>query len=67
MSMSLRGWITETDQTTALYGGPSLARENDISALIKAGPEGIDLLPAGARPSRSGKRPRLTGRPAPGR
>ena len=99
MSMSLRGWITETDQTTTLdpdgrpatiairgytdsgdatedfsvdskgiarwttavdegsapfgdkryatYGGPWLAGENDINALVKAGPEGVDLLPAG--------------------
>jgi hypothetical protein len=99
MSMSLRGWITETDQVTTLgrdgrptgiairgftdsgdatedfsvdekgvarwktaidtgsapflnrrynsYGGPWLAGERDIEALVKAGPKGIDLLPGG--------------------
>jgi hypothetical protein len=99
MSMSLRGWITETDQLTTLardgrpvkiairgftdsgdatedfsvdakglarwktaidagsapflnkrynsYGGPWLAGERDIEALVKAGAKGIDLLPGG--------------------
>ena len=99
MSMSLRGWITETDEVvtigpdgrpTALavrgftdsgdatenfsvdgagvahwktavdsgekpfgkarynsYGGPWLAGEQDINALVAAGPAGIDLLPNG--------------------
>ncbi len=99
MSMSLRGWITETDQRTTLardgrpttiairgftdsgdatedfsvdekgmarwktavdegtapfldkrynsYGGPWLAGERDIEALVKAGPKGVDLLPGG--------------------
>lgn len=99
MSMSLRGWITETDQLTTLgpdgrptkiairgftdsgdatedfsvdangiarwktavdegsapfddkrystYGGPRLARELDVEALVKAGDKGIDLLPGG--------------------
>ena len=99
MSMSLRGWITETDQTTTLgpdgrpttiairgytdcrrcdrgfqrrrkgiarwktavdegsapfgnkryctYGGPWLASELDVNALVKAGQQGIDLLPGG--------------------
>lgn len=99
MSMSLRGWITETDQLTTIgrngsptamairgytdsgdatedfsvdgkgvahwktavdqgsapqlgkryssYGGPWLASELDINALVKAGPKGIDLLPGG--------------------
>ena len=99
MSMSLRGWITETDQLTKLgpdgrpvmiairgftddgdatedfsvdakglatwktavdegsapllgkrystYGGPWLAGELDINALVKAGAKGIDMLPGG--------------------
>ena len=99
MSMSLRGWITETDQLTTLgsdgrptkiavrgytdsgdatedfsvdangiarwktavdegsahfgnkrysaYGGPWLANDLDIEALVKAGDKGIDLLPGG--------------------
>ncbi|WP_294331697.1 amidohydrolase family protein [uncultured Sphingomonas sp.] len=99
MSMSLRGWVTETDEVvtigpdgrpTALavrgftdsgdatetfsvdgagvarwktavdsgekpfgkarynsYGGPWLAGEQDINALVAAGPAGIDLLPNG--------------------
>jgi hypothetical protein len=99
MSMSLRGWITETDELVKLgpdrrpidiavrgftdsgdatetftvdkagiahwktvvdagekpfgkarynsYGGPMLALENDIDALVAAGPAGIDLLPSG--------------------
>lgn len=99
MSMNLRGWITETDQTLTLgpdgkptkiairgftdsgdatedywvdnkgvahwktavdhgsapvglaryttYGGPWLAGEQDIAALIAAGDKGVDLLPSG--------------------
>ena len=99
MSMSLRGWITETDQTIAYgpggapkeivvrgftdngdasetysvdaqgvghwktsvdegsgpaaskrysnYGGPWIAGEDDIAALVAAGDKGIDLLPSG--------------------
>jgi imidazolonepropionase-like amidohydrolase len=99
MSMSLRGWITETDEVVKLgpdlrpvdiavrgftdsgdatetftvdpagiarwktavdagekpfgkarynsYGGPWLAFENDINALVAAGSAGIDLLPSG--------------------
>lgn len=99
MSMSLRGWITETDQTIlngpdgtpteivirgftdsgdagetyrvdsagvgrwktsvdegsapiagkrySTYGGPWLASEQDIAALLAAGDKGIDLLPNG--------------------
>lgn len=99
MSMSLRGWITETDEVVRLgpdmrpvdiavrgftdsgdaterftvdpaglarwktavdsgekpfgearynsYGGPWLAFENDINALVAAGAAGIDLLPSG--------------------
>lgn len=99
MSMSLRGWITETDQTVELgpdgrpktsvvrgytdqgdagetfsvdergtahwktavdegsapiagkrysnYGGPWIAGEQDIDALVAAGAAGIDLLPSG--------------------
>lgn len=99
MSMSLRGWITETDQLTTVgpdgrptkiairgytdsgdatedfsvdangtarwktavdegsapfddkrysaYGGPRLARELDVEALVKAGDKGINLLPGG--------------------
>ncbi|GGA43160.1 amidohydrolase family protein [Sphingomonas psychrolutea] len=99
MSMSLRGWVTETDETVALaadkrptaiairgftdsgdatesfsvdaqgvarwktavdegtapfgtkryntYGGPPLANESDIAALVAAGSAGVDLLPTG--------------------
>lgn len=99
MSLNLRGWVTETDQVTALgadgrpvkiavrgftdqgdatedfsvdaagvahwktavdegsapfgakrynpYGGPQLAAEQDINALVAAGDKGIDLLPSG--------------------
>lgn len=99
MSMSLRGWITETDQTTTIgpdgrpttiavrgytdsgdatedfsvdksgiahwktvvdegsapygdkrysaYGGPWLASDIEVEALVKAGAKGIDLLPGG--------------------
>jgi len=113
MSMSLRGWITETDQTTTLgadgrpttiairgytdsgdatedfsvdskgiarwktavdegsapfgdkryatYGGPWLAGENDVNALVKAGPEGIDLLPAGRASISIGKATQIDG------
>ena len=113
MSMSLRGWITETDQTTTLdpdgrpatiairgytdsgdatedfsvdskgiarwkttvdegsapfgdkryatYGGPWLAGENDINALVKAGPEGVDLLPAGRATLSIGKATQIDG------
>lgn len=99
MSMSLRGWVTETDEVLTLgrdmrpvkmairgftdsgdatenfsvdpagvahwktavdegsapfagkrynsYGGPWLAGESDIEALVAAGPKGLDLLPRG--------------------
>lgn len=99
MSMSLRGWVTETDEVVTIgpdgrptaiairgftdtgdatenfsvdsagiarwktavdagekpfgkaryssYGGPMLAGELDIDALVAAGPAGIDLLPTG--------------------
>lgn len=99
MSMSLRGWITETDEVVKLgpdkrpidvavrgftdtgdatetftvdnagiahwktavdagdkpfgtarynsYGGPMLAFEHDVDALVAAGPAGVDLLPSG--------------------
>lgn len=107
MSMSLRGWITETDEvvtsgadgtTTALtvrgytdsgdaseefsvdaqgmgrwktavdsgaapaagtrynsYGGPWLAGERDVAALVAAGDKGIDLLPSGHATIRIGQ------------
>ncbi len=113
MSMSLRGWITETDQTTTLgpdgrpttisirgftdsgdaseefsidangiarwktavdegsapignkrystYGGPWLAGENDINALVAAGPAGIDLLPGGRASITIGKATEIDG------
>lgn len=99
MSMSLRGWITETDEVVKLdaagrpidlairgysdrgeatetftvddqgmaswttvidkgsaplgakrynpYGGPLLALEHDVAALVAAGPKGVDFLPTG--------------------
>lgn len=99
MSMSMRGWITETDEVVTLgpdrrpsaiairgftdsgdatenfsvapdgiatwktsvdsgsapyagrryntYGGPPLASEQDVAALVAAGAKGIDLLPGG--------------------
>lgn len=113
MSMSLRGWITETDQTTRLgpdgrpsaitirgftdsgdasetfsvdakgiahwktavdegsapylakryssYGGPWLAGEDDINALVKAGAKGIDLLPGGHASLTIGKATQIDG------
>jgi imidazolonepropionase-like amidohydrolase len=113
MSMSLRGWITETDQVTTLgrdgrpvkiairgftdsgdaaedfsvddkgvatwktaidagnapflnkrynsYGGPWLAGERDIEALVKAGPKGIDLLPGGRASIAIGKANQIAG------
>jgi imidazolonepropionase-like amidohydrolase len=113
MSMSLRGWITETDQTTTLgpdgrpttiairgytdsgdatedfsvnakgiaswktavdegsaplgkkrystYGGPWLAGENDINALVAAGEKGIELLPGGGASIRIGKSTEIDG------
>jgi imidazolonepropionase-like amidohydrolase len=113
MSMSLRGWITETDQTTTLgpdgrpttiairgytdsgdatedfsvdakgiarwkttvdegsapfankrystYGGPWLAGENDINALVKAGAKGIEMLPGGRASISIGKPTEIDG------
>jgi imidazolonepropionase-like amidohydrolase len=113
MSMSLRGWITETDQTTSLdadgrpvaiairgftdsgdatenfsvdaagvaswktavdegsaplgnkyystYGGPWLAGESDINALVKAGERGIEMLPAGRATLSIGKATQIDG------
>ena len=113
MSMSLRGWITETDQLTQLgpdgrpikisirgytdsgdaseefsvdaqgvahwktaidegsapllakrystYGGPWLAGEHDINALVKAGPAGIELLPGGRASIAIGKSTQIDG------
>jgi imidazolonepropionase-like amidohydrolase len=113
MSMSLRGWITETDQTTTLgpdgrpaaisirgftdegdatenfsvdangvarwktavdegsaplgnkrystYGGPWLASEGDINALVAAGAKGIDLLPGGRASITIGKPTEIDG------
>lgn len=113
MSMSLRGWITETDELVTLapdrrpmriairgytdegdatedfsvdaggiahwktsvdagaapfagkryntYGGPYLAGEHDIDALVAAGAEGIDLLPGGHASIAVGKPTRIVG------
>ena len=113
MSMSLRGWITETDQQMRLgpdgrptliqargytdqgdaseeftvdgkgmarwktavdegsapigdkrysnYGGPWLAIEQDIYALVKAGAKGIDLLPGGHASITIGKATQIEG------
>lgn len=113
MSMSLRGWITETDQTTTLgadgrpvtisvrgytdsgdatedfsvdangtarwktavdegsapllnkrysaYGGPLLASDIEIDALVKAGDKGIDLLPGGRASISIGKATEIDG------
>ncbi|PXA95874.1 amidohydrolase [Nostoc sp. 3335mG] len=113
MSMSLRGWVTETDQVTTLdaqkrpvaiairgftdaggadeqfsvdangigrwktsvdagsapiagkrynsYGGPWLAGEKDIEALVAAGPAGIDLLPTGHASLTIGKSVQIDG------
>lgn len=113
MSMSLRGWITETDQQVRIgpdgrptliqvrgytdqgdaseeftvdgkgmarwktavdegsapigtkrysnYGGPWLASEMDIAALVKAGPKGIDLLPGGHASLTIGKATQIDG------
>jgi hypothetical protein len=113
MSMSLRGWITETDEVvtsgadgrtiasevrgftdsgdasekfsvgkdgianwaTAVdsgsapfgakryesYGGPWLANEQGIAALVAAGPRGIDLLPGGHASISIGQSTRIVG------
>jgi imidazolonepropionase-like amidohydrolase len=113
MSMSLRGWITETDQTTTIgpdgrpttiairgytdsgdatedfsvdakgiarwktavdegsapfgkkrystYGGPWLAGENDINALVAAGAKGIEMLPGGRASITIGKPTEIDG------
>lgn len=113
MSMSLRGWITETDLVTRLgpdgrpssiairgftdsgdatenftvdssgvarwktaidegsapvadkrystYGGPWLANELDINALVKAGAKGLDLLPGGHASLTIGKSTQIDG------
>jgi len=113
MSMSLRGWVTETDELVTLgadgrataiairgytdtgdaaetfrvdpdgtahwktvvdagsapfgakryntYGGPMLAGERDIDALVAAGEKGIDLLPTGHASIRIGAPTRIAG------
>ncbi len=113
MSMSLRGWVTETDEVMSLapdkrpiaiairgytdsgdatedfhvdasgvahwktvidagtapfagkryntYGGPWLASESDIEALVAAGAKGIDLLPTGHASIAIGAPTRITG------
>ncbi len=113
MSMSLRGWVTETDAVIATgpdrrpvrmavrgftdsgdatetfsvdpagvahwktavdegsapfagkrynsYGGPWLAGEGDIDALVAAGPKGVDLLPRGHATLTIGKSVQIDG------
>lgn len=113
MSMSLRGWVTETDELVTIgpdrrpsaiairgytdtgeatenfsvdpqgvahwktvvdegsapfgtrrynsYGGPPLAGESDIDALVAAGPSGIDLLPGGHASIAIGAPTQITG------
>ena len=113
MSMSLRGWITETDQTVvtgkdgrpvkivirgftdsgdagetfsvddkgvatwktsvdegsapigakrySTYGGPWLAGEQDIAALVAAGEQGIELLPSGRATLKLAETVQITG------
>lgn len=113
MSMSLRGWITETDEVVRLgpdkrpvdiavrgftdsgdatetftvdsagvahwktavdagekpfgkarynsYGGPMLAGELDVDALVAAGPAGVDLLPTGHASITIGKAVQIDG------
>ena len=113
MSMSLRGWITETDEVDTLapdgrtiasevrgftdsgdaserfsiskdgiatwatavdsgsapigtkryqsYGGPWLASENGIAALVAAGPRGLDMLPGGHSSISIGQSTRIVG------
>lgn len=113
MSMSLRGWVTETDEVITLdkdqratamtirgftdeggadesfridpqgighwtttvdtgsapaagkrynsYGGPWLAGEKDIEALVAAGPAGVDLLPTGHASIAIGKSVQIEG------
>ena len=113
MSMSLRGWVTETDQVNTLgpdgrptavairgytdtgdatetfgvdaggiarwktavdagsapfgakryntYGGPPLANESDIAALVAAGDKGVDLLPGGHASLKIGPSMEVTG------
>ena len=113
MSMSLRGWVTETDEVVTLgpdqrptalavrgftdsgdatedfsvdpagvarwktavdegsapfankrynsYGGPWLAGEIDVAALVAAGDKGVDLLPQGHATISIGKAVQITG------
>lgn len=113
MSMSLRGWITETDEVVKVgpdgratkitirgftdngdatedfsvdaggtatwktavdsgsapfagkayytYGGPWLANERDINAMVAAGAKGIDLLPTGHATIKIGAPAQITG------
>ena len=113
MSMSLRGWVTETDEVMTIgpdkrptaiairgftdqgdatesfgvdaggvarwktvvdagsapigtkryntYGGPMLAMEHDIAALVAAGERGVDLLPSGHASLKIGPAMQVTG------
>lgn len=113
MSMSLRGWITETDEVVTLgrdrrpvaisirgfndsgdqgeafsvdkkgvaswktsvdqgsaplsnkrystYGGPWLASENEVEALVAAGDKGVDMLPGGHASIRIGETLQIEG------
>jgi len=46
------------------YGGPGLASEKDIEALVAAGDKGIDLLPSGHASIRIGQSVQIDGRKA---
>lgn len=62
-------WTTSVDKGSApfgnkrynTYGGPWLAGEQDINALVAAGDEGIDLLPSGHASIELGKTYQITG------
>ncbi|GGB40704.1 hypothetical protein GCM10011380_32710 [Sphingomonas metalli] len=113
MSMSMRGWVTETDEVQTIgrdgrpvriairgftdsgdatedfavdadgtarwktavdagsapfgtrrynsYGGPALAAESDINAMVAAGAKGVDLLPTGHATVTKGPTAQVTG------
>ncbi|HWJ59327.1 MAG TPA: amidohydrolase family protein [Sphingomicrobium sp.] len=62
-SSGMARWKTSVDSGSApfagkrynTYGGPWLAGENDIKALIAAGDKGVDLLPSGHATIKIGK------------
>ena len=68
-SNGIAHWKTSVDSGSApfadkrynTYGGPWLASESDIDALVAAGDKGIDLLPSGHATLRIGKSYQIEG------